>query len=205
MSSVVIIDSGTSNLFSIQNALNSVGAKTKITSSKMDIEKADFLILPGVGSFSQAMVNLNKKKIVHPILRHIKEKKPFLGICLGFQLLFEYSYEFKKTKGLSLLKGDVREFSNDKVNTVPHVGWNSTKVLNNKYNFIKNQDFYYFVHSFYVLPKNKKIIYTTTKVDNFSFCSSIIKNNIFGCQFHPEKSGKQGLKFLKNFLKFKHA
>ena len=178
MSRVVIIDSGTSNLFSIQNALNSLGAKTKITSSKNDIQKADFLILPGVGSFSQAMLNLNKKKILPSILKHIEEKKPFLGICLGFQLLFEYSYEFKKTKGLSVLQGDVREFPKNKVKMVPHVGWNSTKVLNKKEKFIKNKDFYYFVHSFYVLPKNKKIIYTTTKVDNFSFCSSIIKDTL---------------------------
>ena len=84
---------------------------------------------------------------------------------------------------------------------MPHVGWNTAKVLNNKHKFIKNHDIYYFVHSFYVLPKNKKIIYSTTKIDNFSFCSSIIKNNIFGCQFHPEKSGKQGTKISQKIFR----
>lgn len=205
MSKVSIIDSGTSNLFSIVNALNKIGAITEITSNKRDIRNTDFLILPGVGSFGQGMKNLKKKDLIKPIIRHIKARKPFLGICLGFQLLFDHSYEFKKTKGMSILKGEVLEFPKNKVNTIPHVGWNNVSVLKKKYNFIKNNDFYYFVHSFYVLPDNKKMIYSTTKVDNFKFCSSIINNNIFGCQFHPEKSGKQGLKFLKNFLKYNNA
>jgi glutamine amidotransferase len=205
MKEVSIIDSGTSNLFSIQNALNEIGAKTKIISNQKEIYKANFLVLPGVGSFCEAMKNINKKKLSIPIIQHIKSGKPFLGICLGFQLLFENSYEFKKTKGLGILKGNVLEFDKSKVKTIPHVGWNTTKIKNKKYNLIKNNDFYYFVHSFYVLPKNKKAIYTTTQVDNFNFCSSIVYDNVYGCQFHPEKSGKQGLKFLKNFLYYNYA
>ncbi len=205
MIKVSIIDSGTSNLFSIANAFNKIGASVEITSNKSDIKNSNYLILPGVGSFNQGMINLKKKKLIDVIIKHINSGKPFLGICLGFQLLFNYSYEFKKTRGLSILKGKVLEFPRNKVNVIPHVGWNTVNVLKKKYGFIKNNDFYYFVHSFYVLPDNKKMIYSTTIVDNFKFCSSIIDNNIFGCQFHPEKSGKQGLKFLKNFLKYNYA
>ena len=205
MTKVSIIDYGTSNLFSIANAFKKIGATTEITSNKNDIKNSDYLVLPGVGSFCQGMMNLKKKKLIEVIIRHINSKKPFLGICLGFQLLFNHSYEFKKTKGLSVLKGKVLEFPRNKVNVIPHVGWNTVNVLKKKYGFIKNNDFYYFVHSFYVLPENKKMIYSTTKIDNFKFCSSIIYKNIFGCQFHPEKSGKQGLNFLKNFLKYNHA
>ena len=195
MKNVSIIELGTSNLFSIKNALDKVGAKTKIISSKKEIENASILVMPGVGSYSEAIKNLEKKNLINPIIKHIKNKKPFLGICLGFQLLFETSEEFKKTKGLSILKGKILEFPKSKVKNIPHVGWNLAKVKNTKYKLIKNDNFYYFVHSFYALPKDKKIIYSTTKIDNFNFCSSIISDNIFGCQFHPEKSGIQGLNF----------
>ena len=125
--------------------------------------------------------------------------KRFLGICLGFQLLFERSSEFGDTKGLSILKGSIESFNHNQVKSIPHVGWNTAKVKKNL-KYIKHNEYYYFVHSFYANPKKKDIIYTTTKTDKFNFCSSIIHKNIFGCQFHPEKSGKQGLDFLKKFL-----
>ena len=199
MNKVSIIDSGTSNLFSIKNAIRKVGIDAKITSKRSEINKSDILILPGVGSFKQAMHNLNKTKIIKPIKDHIISGKRFLGICLGFQLLFERSSEFGNTKGLSVLKGSIELFDKKKVNSIPHVGWN--RILEKKnHKYLKSNEFYYFVHSFYVKPKNKSIIYTTTSADKFNFCSSIIYKNIFGCQFHPEKSGKQGLTFLKNFF-----
>ena len=200
MKKVSIIDSGTSNLFSIKNAIRKVGIEAKITSKKGEIDKSEILVLPGVGSFKQAMDNLNKKKIIKPIKDHILSGKRFLGICLGFQLLFERSSEFGNTKGLGILKGSVEQFDKKKVKSIPHVGWNKTKEKKNL-NYVKSNEFYYFVHSFYAKPKNTNIVYTTTTADNFIFCSSIINKNIFGCQFHPEKSGKQGLNFLKKFLK----
>lgn len=199
MNKVSIIDSETSNLFSIKNAIRKVGIEAKITSSISEINQSEILVLPGVGSFKQAMHNLNKKKIIKPIKDHIISGKRFLGICLGFQLLFERSSEFGNTKGLSVLKGSIESFDKKKVKSIPHVGWN--RILEKKnLKYLKSNEFYYFVHSFYVKPKNKSIIYTTTSADKFNFCSSIIYKNIFGCQFHPEKSGKQGLTFLKNFF-----
>lgn len=200
MNNVSIIDSGTSNLFSIKNAINEVGAKAKIISKKSEIIKSDILVLPGVGSYKEAMKNLKKKNIIKPIIQHINSGKSFLGICLGFQLLFESSSEFGNTKGLGILKGTINSFDSKKVKSIPHVGWNKAKVKNRKLNLINDSELYYFVHSFYAKPKDRKIVYTTTVADNFAFCSSIIYKNIYGCQFHPEKSGKQGLNFLKKFL-----
>ena len=200
MDKVFIIDSGTSNLFSIKNAIRKVGINAKITSKRSDIDQSEILILPGVGSFKQAMHNLKKKKIIKPIRDHILSGKRFLGICLGFQLLFEKSSEFGKTKGLNILKGSIEAFDHKKIKSIPHVGWN--KIIEKKnLKYLKTNEYYYFVHSFYANPRSTNIIYTTTRVDNFNFCSSIIYKNIFGCQFHPEKSGKQGLNFLKKFLK----
>ena len=156
--------------------------------------------MPGVGSYKEAMKNLKKKKIIKPIIQHINSGKSFLGICLGFQLLFDSSSEFGNTKGLGILRGTINSFDSKKVKSIPHVGWNKAKLKNRKFNLINDSELYYFVHSFYAKPKNNKIVYTTTAVDNFVFCSSIIYKNIYGCQFHPEKSGKQGLNFLKKFL-----
>ncbi len=196
--SVSIVDSGTCNLFSIKNALEKVGAKTRIVSSHKDISECNILVLPGVGSYKQAMTNLKKKKLIKPIIKHINSNKRFLGICLGFQLLFESSEEFGFTKGLGVLKGKIKSFEKKKIRSIPHVGWNLVKCK--KKNFINKNEFYYFVHSFYAEPKDKSVIYSTTKLDNLNFCSSIIFKNIYGCQFHPEKSGKSGLRFLKKFL-----
>jgi glutamine amidotransferase len=199
---VSIIDSETCNLFSIKNALENIGAKTKVVSSHRDLNKANALVLPGVGSYKEAMKNLKKKKLINPILRHITTGKRFLGICLGFQLLFESSEEFGNTLGLGVLKGKIKSFEKKKISPVPHVGWNIA-TFKKKNCFLKKRELFYFVHSFYVEPKDKKIIYSKTKVDGFNFCSSIVYKNIFGCQFHPEKSGKIGLQFLKKFMEIK--
>ena len=188
---VSIIDSETCNLFSIQNALENIGAKTKVISSNRDLTKTNAVVLPGVGSYKEAMKNLKKKKLINPILQHINSGKRFLGICLGFG----------NSKGLAVLEGKIKSFEK-KINSVPHVGWNVT-TFKKKDIFIEKKEFFYFVHSYYVEPKDKKIIYSTTNVDGFKFCSSIVYKNIFGCQFHPEKSGKIGLKFLKKFMEIK--
>ena len=196
---VSIIDSETCNLFSIKNALEQVGAKTKIVSNHIDINGANILVLPGVGSFKEAMKNLKKKKLIKPILNHINSNKKFLGVCLGFQLLFETSEEFGSSRGLGVLKGKIKAFDKKKIKSIPHVGWNLANFKNKDF-FSKKKELFYFVHSFYVDPKEKNIISSITNLNGFNFCSSIIYKNIFGCQFHPEKSGKTGLKFLKKFL-----
>ena len=202
-----IVDYGLSNIFSIKNAIESLGFKTKITSQSRAIDKAEVLILPGVGSFPAAIKKINKLKIKKSIKNFIAAGKPFLGICLGFQLLFQKSYEFGISKGLGVLEGDVKIFPLKKKNKSKlHVGWNKLK-LNKKFkihnkkivNQLKN-NFYYFVHSYHVVPKDKNIVLFNSNFKGKIFCSGILKNNIFALQFHPEKSGNQGLKMLKNFL-----
>lgn len=205
---ITIVDYGLSNIFSIRNAIESLGYKTKITSKSQTIDKAEVLVLPGVGSFPAAIKRINKLKIKKSIKNFIASGKPFLGICLGFQLLFQKSYEFGNSKGLGILKGEVKIFSKKKINKSKlHIGWNKLK-LNKKFKIhnkkliyqLKN-NFYYFVHSYHVIPKDKNIVSFTSNFKGEHFCSGILKNNIFALQFHPEKSGIQGLKMLKIFLK----
>lgn len=207
MLEVAIIDLNLSNLHSVNSACRKVGLKSKITSNKKIISQAKSIILPGVGSFKEAMIRLKDLKLEETIKQSIKNNKPFLGICLGMQLLFSNSFEFGKTKGISIFKGDVKNFSFLKKNNlkypVPHVGWNKIenkkKIKNIILKNIKNHEFMYFVHSYYVVPKNKDIILTKSKYGNKNFCSSISSKNVFAFQFHPEKSGVEGLKIYKNF------
>jgi len=197
--SIAIIDYNISNMFSIENALKSIGFKTKITSDHKTILSSDGAVLPGVGSFPEAMKNINKLNLDQTISDFISTGKPFLGICLGFQLLFEESDEIIDTKGLGIIKGQVKSFSSlDKNLRIPHVGWNKVNKINDKnsMNIIKNENYFYFVHSNFVEPANDKLVYSKSEYEGFEFCSSITKDNVFACQFHPEKSGKQGIKIL---------
>ena len=202
---VVIVDYQLSNIFSLVNALNYLQIRSKVSSNKIDIKSADAIILPGVGSFPEAMEQLEKLDLIDALKNFIKTGKPFIGICLGFQLLFSKSYEFKITKGLNIFNGEVKKFD-EKNNKVPHIGWNNLELNNNLNNqLVKKINFensYYFVHSYYVKPNDNKIILTFTDYEKTIFCSSILKENIFACQFHPEKSGLNGIKLLKNFLKY---
>ena len=204
---VAIIDYQLSNLFSVQHACDYVGLKAKITSNPEDISKADALILPGVGAFGDAMKNLKKFKLINPILQSIKINKPFLGICLGLQLLFEKSEEFGQNQGLGVIKGKVIKFrsftkNGDKIR-IPQIGWNKINIVNkNPYlNGIKNEEFMYFVHSYYVSPENKKIIVTNTLYEDINYVSAVSQKNVFAVQFHPERSGIEGLKIYQNFSK----
>jgi len=203
-SSIAIIDYKMSNLFSIKNALDTLGIKNKITSDEETILSANGAILPGVGSFPEAMKQLRDLKLINAIKRFIDTGKPFMGICLGLQLLFSSSDEFEKNEGLGIIDGSVQSFKSFiKEKPIPHVGWNKIQI--NKFNqssksIIDNENYYYFVHSYFVKPKNENLILTETNYENFNFCSSIIDKNIFACQFHPEKSGKNGLSILKNFF-----
>ena len=202
---IVVIDYGMGNLRSVQKALEVVGAKTKVTSDPKDLRKCDKLVFPGVGSFGEAMKELKRLKLVEPIKTAIAEGRPFLGLCLGLQLLFEKSEESPGVEGLCILKGESKRFRfNKSALKVPHMGWNKVMQINGSrsklLNGVPNNAYMYFIHSYYVKPKDKKITLTITDY-NIDFVSSVCKDNIYGLQFHPEKSQVLGLKILKNFVR----
>ena len=210
MLDVAIIDLNLSNLHSVNSACKKVGLRSIITSDKKIISEARAIILPGVGSFHEGMKRLKALKLDKIIKESIKHNKPFLGICLGMQLLYSVSYEFGQTRGLSIFKGHVKNFKFYKDSyfkyPVPHVGWNKiyvdkkiNKPKSNILKNIKNKEFMYFVHSYFVVPDNKAIILTKSNYGKKNFCSSIMTKNILAFQFHPEKSGMEGLKIYKNF------
>ena len=189
---IAIIDYGSGNLNSVKNALDYLKIESKIVSTPKEIEDAKRIILPGVGSFGFMMKNLREKGLEEPIKRAIETGKPFLGICLGMQALFEESEESPGIKGLGIFKGRVVKFRKGKV---PQVGWN--KIIPMK-NGIFREGYVYFVNSYYVIPKSKNIIVTTT--DYFGkFASSVQYKNITAVQFHPEKSGDFGLELLRRW------
>ena len=194
------------NLRSVQKAFEFIGKKAVVTSDRKKIEKSSLVVLPGVGSFDAAMKNLKKLNLISAIKKAVQvEKKPYLGLCLGLQLLFEKSAE-GNSKGLGILKGEVKKFDLKKGLKIPHMGWNNVKlkVISEKLKFFKNikdNSYFYFVHSYYVKPKDKKIIATTTNY-GIDFSSSILIENIFATQFHPEKSQSNGLRLLKNYVDY---
>ncbi len=195
---LILIDYGMGNLRSVSKALEKVGFSVKVSSDPEEVKKAEVLVLPGVGAFRDAIENLRKLGLLKEILRHIERGKPYMGICLGLQLLFERSYEFGETEGFGVLEGEVLLLP-PKVK-VPHIGWNQlwgqkpSDLLDN----IKDGEYFYFVHSYHVVPKRQDIILTTTDY-GVDFVSSIEYENIFAVQFHPEKSQKAGLRLLENF------
>jgi len=191
---IAIIDYGAGNLKSVKNALDYLNVGSRITDKASDILKADRLILPGDGSFGYAMKNLKKKNLVKSIKQFIAEGKPFLGICLGLQILFEESEESPEVKGLGVFKGKVVKFRKGKV---PQTGWN--KIIPKKKNIFK-EDFMYFVNSYYAVPKDDSIIAAMSDY-NGNFASAIQSNNVTAMQFHPEKSGKAGIELIKRWLK----
>lgn len=197
---IFIIDFKLSNLYSIYNALKKISFTPKIIDNKKDVAKADLIILPGTGSFVKAMENIEKMELSNILKKHIKCGKPFLGICLGFQLLFNSSNEIRKKNGLKIFKSDVKPLEKSKI-CKTNIGWN--KVFPIKKKLLKNPDFFYFVHSYFVDIKKseKKIINSYFKYKNRKVCSSIMQNNIIATQFHPEKSGVNGLKLLKQYIK----
>ena len=195
---IAIIDYGMGNLRSVQKALEKVGAKTLITQNPAEIKSADKVILPGVGAMRPAMEKLDSLGLIDAIKDTINSGKPFLGICLGLQLLFDESDEGGKVKGLGILPGKVIRFNDLKV---PHMGWNQINIANPPcplFNGIENSGYVYFCHSYYVAPADPSVTATTTRYGR-DFASSVARKNLFGVQFHPEKSQDIGLKILKNF------
>ncbi len=190
----VIVDYDAGNLKSIANMLNFLGEDFLISSKADDIKNAGRIIFPGQGHFRQAVENLDKKNLIEPIKAVVNNGKPFLGICLGLQILFEKSEEAPNFEGLSILKGEVKKFTSGKV---PQIGWNRIKTTKN--NSYLDDNFFYFVNSFYVVPEDKSIISSTANY-NIDFCSSIQKDNLTAVQFHPEKSADAGMNFFKLWI-----
>ncbi len=205
---IVILDYGMGNLRSVYKALEKIGFQAVITQDPTALGKAAGLVVPGVGAYGRAMENLRQLGWVKPIREFVESGKPFLGICLGLQLLFSGSEEFGFQKGLSLLKGRVVRFpfspagepSSKNLLKVPHMGWNTVHIQKRSFALdgIADEAYFYFVHSYYPVPEEQEIVATTTDYGG-EFVSSISLGNLFACQFHPEKSQSLGLKILQNF------
>jgi imidazole glycerol-phosphate synthase subunit HisH len=197
---IAIIDYGMGNLRSVSKAFEAVGHKAAVTRDVAAIKNASHVVLPGVGAFGDCMANLERFDLVEPIRSAIQSGKPFLGICLGLQLLFTESEEFGMHKGLGILLGRVRRFEVDPSLKVPHMGWNQVNVQRAcpLFEGIADGSNWYFVHSYFVDPSDRTITATTTTY-GVPFVSSIWKDNVVACQFHPEKSQAVGLRLIKNF------
>ena len=195
-----IIDYDAGNIRSVEKALSYLGEKTVVSRNPETLKNADKVILPGVGSFGQAMENLHRYELVPVIQDMIKEGKPFLGICLGLQLLFESSEESPGAEGLGILKGKILKIPSSPGLKIPHMGWNSLQLQNNGRLFrnIPQDTYVYFVHSYYLQAQEPEIVKAVTGYGT-EIHASVEKDNVFACQFHPEKSGKYGLEILKNF------
>lgn len=197
---IAIIDYDAGNLKSVEKALQYLGEECIVTRDKEKLLKADKIILPGVGAFGDAMEKLHKFGLVDVIHKLVKENKPFLGICLGLQLMFESSEEGPGVKGLGLLPGKIVKFPEKEGFKIPHMGWNSIDVKEGSRLFkgVSNNSYVYFVHSYYLQAENENYVAATTEYITHVH-ASVEHDNIFACQFHPEKSGDVGLRILKNF------
>ncbi|MBI4487837.1 MAG: imidazole glycerol phosphate synthase subunit HisH [Deltaproteobacteria bacterium] len=200
---IAIVDYGMGNLRSVQKGFERVGYRAKVTRDVEQIVSAQGVVLPGVGAFNACMENLRCFGLIEPIREVVNQKKPFLGICLGFQLLFTESEEFDPQKGLDLFPGRVVGFQSENGLKVPHMGWNRIEKKKESpfLEGISDGDYVYFVHSYYVIPEETSLIATTTPY-GASFVSSIATDRLFACQFHPEKSQEIGLRILANFARF---
>jgi len=199
---IVIIDYGMGNLRNVQKGFEKIGLEARLTRNKKEIGRASAIVLPGVGAFKDCMENLEKYGLVDPLLRSIEKGKPYLGICLGLQILFSQSEEFGTHKGLDLIRGKVVKFRPDPEHKVPHMGWNTIEKEKEvpMLQGVESGDFFYFVHSYYVDPEEAQWITTFTTYGK-PFVSSIWKENVFATQFHPEKSQQKGLRILENFVR----
>ena len=203
---VAIIDYGMGNLFSVKQSCKYIGLNPIITADNNEIKSSDALILPGVGAFGDAMENLRQLDLINPIKEFISTGKPFMGICLGMQLLLTESEEFGTHKGLDIIKGKVVKFNNNV--KVPHVGWNQIFLPkkaeknywdNTPLKNLNNGEYMYFVHSYYSVLSDEQSILSVTYYADIEYCSSLLKGNIFAFQFHPEKSAHEGIKVYENW------
>lgn len=197
---IAIIDYGAGNIQSVYKALEYIGCDAFITNDKNKILKADGAVLPGVGSFGDTMDTMNSYGIKDAVIDFINSKKPFLGICLGLQLLFPYSEESPNAKGLGVFDGAIKKIPSGDGLKIPHIGWNSLEIKkeNGLFKGIDKNSYVYFVHSYFLDAKDKRIVSAQTEY-GVKIDAAIEKDNVFATQFHPEKSGETGLKILKNF------
>ena len=209
---VAIVDYGMGNIFSIKNACEYVGLNVVLSDSTNTLLSADAIILPGVGAFGDAVKVLKERQIFDTLRQLAFKNKPFLAICLGMQLLLDNSCEFGFHEGLSIFSGDVVRFEDQAESgkwsyKIPHVGWSRIRVNKSNKSEFKcpmllglDYEYMYFVHSYYVIPKDENIILSTSRYAGIEFCSSFQVGRVFACQFHPERSGKKGLEIYKRFL-----
>ena len=197
---IAIIDYGAGNLQSVKKAFDFIGAESVITDNPEIINSCDRILLPGVGSFGDAMDSMHKSGLVETVKQNALSGKPFFGICLGLQLLFEESEESPGVKGLGIFKGKIKKFSSDMGLKIPHIGWNSLEIKQKDTLFknVPENSYVYFVHSYYLHAEDEEDVATVTNY-GIDFHSAVGKNNIFATQFHPEKSGDVGLQILRNF------
>ncbi|MDD4878958.1 MAG: imidazole glycerol phosphate synthase subunit HisH [Candidatus Omnitrophica bacterium] len=198
---IVVVDYGMGNLRSVSKALEKAGARVKVSSIPRDISRADKLVVPGVGAFKDAMAELKSRRLIEPIKEFTGKGKPFLGLCLGLQLIFSKSEEGGISKGLGLLKGKVVKFRSKRLK-IPHMGWNQLDIKGNcpLLKGIPEGSYFYFVHSYYAAPADKRCVAAWTGY-GVKFPSVVCSGNIYATQFHPEKSQELGLKILRNFVK----
>lgn len=203
---IALVDYGMGNLRSVEKALARVGADVRIVSAADAVLAADALVLPGVGAFGDCLKNLRQLGLVEPIRQFIASKRPFLGICLGFQALFDSSEESPDVKGLAVFAGSVPRFAVNGLK-VPHMGWNQLRIVQRDCPLlagVNEASYVYFVHSYYCKPKSRALVCTTTEY-GLEFCSMVWSDNVFATQFHPEKSQAVGLKMLENFVRLAGA
>ena len=197
---ITIVDYGMGNLRSVQKGLEKVGAEARITDDPEAVRRAEKLVLPGVGACADAMCGVQSRNLVEPIAEYIRTGRPFLGICLGLQMLFTKSFEGGEVAGLDVVAGEVVRFASRPGLKVPHMGWNQLRIRRRSPLLadIPDGSFVYFVHSYYVVPRDADVTATETDYPT-PFTSSIWRDNIFATQFHPEKSQQVGLQLLRNF------
>jgi len=195
---IAIVNYGMGNLRSVQKAFETVGYEAIVTYEKEQIKSANAIVIPGVGAFYDAMNNLKNLGLDDVIAEEIKTGKPFLGICLGMQVLFSYGYEVEKSEGLNIISGDIVKIPEG--NKIPHMGWNSLDIKRESsiLKGVESGDYFYFVHSYYARPQRPEVVVATTEY-GIEVPAVVQKDNIIGIQFHPEKSSNTGLKILKNF------
>lgn len=204
MTKIAVIDYDMGNLHSACKGLEKAGANPIITDSPQVIAQADGVVLPGVGSFNPAMQHLQQRDLVTPIQNFVKSGKPFLGICLGLQILFESSEEGKES-GLGIIKGQVKRFQSEPDLTIPHMGWNNLDLIQANHPLWKNlpvSPYVYFVHSYFVSPRDSQVIAAQVTHGSQTVTAAIAFENIMAVQFHPEKSSDYGLQILTNFVDF---